>query len=220
MLLSLKKLLYCNNLYYIKGGRILVQKVKKTKKMTVIFITLVCVIISIFSYKYILSEHTKKNTSAIMDTIYEVLEITTTKYNYTNIVTFKKDKTVNNIKIPFTEKSFIVKYNGVIKAGINGEDIKVTKNTGDTIDIQIKKCVILDHYIDQENIYVYDIKNSIFNKLTINEVFEELNKYKDEYEQQTISEGFLDEVKDNTTSSLKTTLKNTGYKQVNISFIE
>jgi hypothetical protein len=220
MLLSFKRLLYCNNLYYIKGGRILVQKVKKTRRMSIIFITLICVFVSIFGYKYILSEHTKKNTSAIMDTIYEVLEITTTKYNYTNIVTFKKDKTVNNVKIPFTEKSFIVKYNGVIKAGINGDDIKVVKNTGDTIDIQIKKCVILDHYIDQENVYVYDIKNSIFNKLTINEVFEELNKYKDEYEKQIMSEGFVEEIKKNTESSLKTTLKNIGYKQVNISFIE
>ncbi|HSQ33331.1 MAG TPA: DUF4230 domain-containing protein [Peptostreptococcaceae bacterium] len=198
----------------------MVQKVKKTRRMSIIFITLICVFVSIFGYKYILSEHTKKNTSAIMDTIYEVLEITTTKYNYTNIVTFKKDKTVNNVKIPFTEKSFIVKYNGVIKAGINGDDIKVAKNTGDTIDIQIKKCVILDHYIDQENVYVYDIKNSIFNKLTINEVFEELNKYKDEYEKQIMSEGFVEEIKKNTESSLKTTLKNIGYKQVNISFIE
>lgn len=198
----------------------MVQKVKKTKKMSIIFITLVCVFVSIFSYKYILSEHTKKNTSAIMDTIYKVLEITTTKYNYTNIVTFKKDKTVNNVKIPFTEKSFIVKYNGVIKAGINGDDIKVTKNTGEIINIQIKKCVILDHYIDQQNVYVYDIKNSIFNKVTINEVFEELNKYKDEYEEKIMSEGFVEEVKKNTESSLKTTLKNIGYKEVNISFIE
>lgn len=198
----------------------MVQKVKKTNKMSIIFIVLIFSFISIFGYKYILSEDSQKNTSSIMDTIYKVLEITTTKYNYTNIVTFKKDKTVNNIKIPFTEKSFIVKYNGVIKAGVNGKDIKITKNTKDTIYIQIKKCVILDHYIDQENIYVYDIKNSIFNKLTINEVFGELNKYKNEYEKQIVSEGFIKEVKKNTESSLKTTLKNIGYKTVVVSFIE
>ena len=198
----------------------MVQKVKKSKKMSIFLLTLIIIFVSIFSYKYILSEQTKKNTSAIMDTIYKVLEITTTKYNYTNIVTFKKDKTINNIKIPFTEKSFIVKYNGVIKAGITGDDIKVTKNTGEIIHIEIKKCVILDHYIDQENVYVYDIKNSIFNKLTINEVFEELNKYKAEYEKEIMSEGFIKEIKKNTEGSLKTTLENIGYKEVVISFIE
>jgi len=188
--------------------------------MTIIFLTLICVVISLFGYKYILSEHTKKNTSAIMDTIYQVLEITTTEYNYTNIVTFKKDKTINNITIPFTEKSFIVKYSGVINGGVDGKDIEITENTGDTINIEIKKCVILDHYIDQENVYVYDIKNSIFNKLTINEVFEELNKYKDEYEKQIISDGFIEEIKKKTEDSLKKTLKNAGYKEIVISFIE
>lgn len=87
-----------------------------------------------------------------------MLDISTVKYNYSNIVEIKKDKSISNIKIPFTEKSFIVKYNGVINGGVKPEDIEIVSNTGDEIIIEIKTCQILDHYIDDENIYVYDVK--------------------------------------------------------------
>ena len=130
----------------------------------------------------------------VINTLTQVLDISTVKYNYSNIVEIKKDKSISNIKIPFTEKSFIVKYNGVINGGVKPEDIEIVSNTGDEIIIEIKTCQILDHYIDDENIYVYDVKNSIFNKLDIQEILEDISNCKKEYEEKIISEGFMEEI--------------------------
>jgi hypothetical protein len=78
----------------------------------------------------------------------------------------------------------------------------------------------MDHYIDDENVYVYDIKNSIFNKVEVNEVFEELYKHKEEYEAKVIEEGLMEEVKTNTKKSLENTLNSLGYEKIDIAFKE
>ncbi len=153
-----------------------------------------------------------------MDTISQVLNLSTVKYSYSNVVTVKKDKSINDIKIPFTEKSFIIKYNGVINGGVKPEDINISKNTGDKIFIEIERCEILDHYIDDDNIYVYDVKSSIFNKLEIQDVLEDISKYKKEYEEKALKEGLMEEIRSSTKSSIKNMLKNMGYKEIVITF--
>lgn len=153
-----------------------------------------------------------------MNTISQVLDLSTVKYKYTNVITVKKDKSINEIKIPFTEKSFIIKYNGIINGGVKPEDIKIVKNNGESIQIQIDKCEILDHYIDSDNIYVYDVKSSLFNKLEIQEVLDDINKYKKEYEEKALKEGLMEEIKRSTKTSIQNMLKNIGYKNVVVEF--
>ena len=77
---------------------------------------------------------------------------------------------------------------------------------------------MLDHYIDDENIYVYDVKNSIFNKLDIQEILEDISNCKKEYEEKIISEGFMEEIQKNTIVSIQNILKGIGYKTVVINF--
>ena len=125
----------------------MLQKRKKINKalITLMFLALLIIGTYFISNRY-KKESIYKDNIKVINTLTQVLDIST-------------------IKIPFTEKSFIVKYNGVINGGVKPEDIEIVSNTGDEIIIEIKTCQILDHYIDDENIYVYDVKNSIFNKL-------------------------------------------------------
>lgn len=197
----------------------MLQKRKKIKILLILLPILLLVITAAYSInKYKSNQNIYKDTTKVIDTISQVLDINTVKYNYSNIVTVKKDKSISDIKIPFTEKSFVIKYNGIINAGVRPENISITKNTGDKILVEIKKCEILDHYIDNDNLYVYDVKNSIFNKLGVQEVFNDLNKYKKEYEKKIIEEGFIDEVKANTKLSIENMLKSIGYKEVEVTF--
>lgn len=197
----------------------MLQKQKKINKALILFIFLILLISGIYfiSNKY-KKESIYKDNIKVINTLSQVLDISTVKYNYSNIVEIKKDKSISNIKIPFTEKSFIIKYNGIINGGVKPEDIEVVSNTGDEILIEIKKCQILDHYIDDENIYVYDIKNSIFNKLDIQEALDEISNCKKEYEEKIISEGFMEEIQKNTKISIENILKGIGYKEVVINF--
>lgn len=195
------------------------QKAKKIKKIVILLsILIVVTTCSYFIYKFKINQNIYKDNTKVMDTISQVLNLSTVKYSYSNVVTVKKDKSINDIKIPFTEKSFIIKYNGVINGGVRPEDIKISKNTGDKIFIEIEKCEILDHYIDDDNIYVYDVKSSIFNKLEIQDVLEDISKYKKEYEEKALKEGLMEEIKTSTKSSIKNMLKNMGYKEIVITF--
>ena len=197
----------------------MLQKLKKNNKILILLIVLILFVIGIyFIFNVYKKESGYKDNIKVINTLKHALDISTVKYNYSNIIEIKKDKSINNIKIPFTEKSFIIKYNGVINAGIKPEDIKIISKIDDEISIQIKQCQILDHYIDNENIYVYDIKNSIFNKLDIQEVLDEMNNYKKEYEKKIINEGFLEQVKENTEYSIRNILNSIGYNVVNINF--
>ena len=185
----------------------MLQKRKKINKalITLMFLALLIIGTYFISNRY-KKESIYKDNIKVINTLTQVLDISTVKYNY------------SNIKIPFTEKSFIVKYNGVINGGVKPEDIEIVSNTGDEIIIEIKTCQILDHYIDDENIYVYDVKNSIFNKLDIQEILEDISNCKKEYEEKIISEGFMEEIQKNTIVSIQNILKGIGYKTVVINF--
>ena len=197
----------------------MLQKRKKFKKVPVLlFFFIILASGALFIFNELKKESTYKDSTKIMDTLSQVLDISTVKYNYSNIVEIKKDKSINNIKIPFTEKTFIIKYNGVINGGVKPEEIEIINNNEDEICIEINKCQILDHYIDDENIYVYDIKNSIFNKLETQEVLDDISSIKNDYENKVINEGFLEEVKENTKVSLENILNEIGYSIVTISF--
>lgn len=197
----------------------MLQKRKKINKVLMSFSFLILLIGSTYfiSNRY-KKENIYKDNIKVINTLSQVLNINTVKYNYSNIVEIKKDKSINNIKIPFTEKSFIIKYNGVINGGVKPEDIEIVNNTGNEISIEIKKCQILDHYIDDKNIYIYDVKSSIFNKLDIQEVLDDMSNYKREYEEKIISEGFMEEIQENTKVSIENILKGMGYNVVNINF--
>ena len=66
--------------------------------------------------------------------------------------------------------------------------------------------------------YMFMIKNSIFNKLDIQEILEDISNCKKEYEEKIISEGFMEEIQKNTIVSIQNILKGIGYKTVVINF--
>ena len=197
----------------------MLQKRKNFNKILILLIFLLLLTTgTYFIFNLYKKESTYNDNTKVLNTLKQVLDISTLKYNYSNIVEIKKDKSINDIKIPFTEKTFIIKYNGVINGGVKPDDIEIISNTEDKIFIEIKKCQILNHYIDDENMYVYDIKASIFNKLDVQEVLDDISNCKKEYEEKVISEGFMEEVQNNTKVSIEKILKGLGYKEITIDF--
>ncbi len=196
----------------------MIKSKKNNKVVRRLFIVIVIITISVYIATINKEKSEYMDNTKILSTITQVLDVNTVKYTYSNIVSITKDKSIKDIKIPFMEQSFIIKYEGVINGGIKSEDINIIENDGEKIIIEISKCGILDHYIDDKKLYVYDIKNSIFNKLDTNEILSDISKYKVEYEDKLIKEGFLDEIKATTKVSLENTLKNVGYSNIEIRF--
>lgn len=197
------------------------QKHKKNNKnkMLILYVFIGILVISLSLSKIIFKEQQQvKDTSKVLNTIEKVAQLSTSKYNYSNIITITKDKSFKNIKIPFSQKSYIVKYNGVVKGGVNLKNINIMKNNKNSITIDVNKWGIIDHYIDEENVYVYDMKNALFNRIDVNEVLKELSKSKKEYEKKIIDEGFLKEVQASIRKNLESNLRNLGYKDIIINF--
>lgn len=166
----------------------------------------------------IVENQTIEDSTVILERVERLWELSSNKYFYSNVVAFKDNMKIKDFQLPFTEKSFLIKYDGYLKAGINAQDIQILSNEGKAIEVKLKNSKILDHVIDEKSIYVYDEKNSVFNNLSINDIFNQLSSEKDKIETQLEEKGFLKDTDNNIKYFLEEFLKNLGYESINIIF--
>lgn len=170
--------------------------------------------ISIFGVK----NHTTFDSTVIIEKIDKICELSAVKYYYSNVVAYKENKKLKDFDLPFTQKAFLIKYDGYIKAGIDASSIDVISNEDKSIKLMIEKSKILDHVIDEKSVVVYDEKSSIFNDLSINDVFSQIISEKNNIENKLVEKGFLIEADNNLKIFLKEMLKDLGYEKIEITF--
>lgn len=79
---------------------------------------------------------------------------------YTDAGKFEDPKQLFGKNIPFTTKSFIAKWDGIIKAGVDIGKVTVdVNNLEKEIMIHIPKAQIISHEIDSNSIETLDQKN-------------------------------------------------------------
>ena len=95
-------------------------------------------------------------------------------------------------KVPFTTKSFIISYDGVIKAGVDLEEVSVEVDEGSkAVTVTLPESKILSHEIPEDSLEVFDESDNIFNRISI-EVYAGFTKdQKDKMEQRAIDNGLL-----------------------------
>ena len=79
---------------------------------------------------------------------------------------FESSNDFYGVKIPFTTKSFILTYDGTVKAGVDLDGAEVSVS-GTTVTITLPEAEILSHEIDEDSMEVFDEKTSIFNPFTV-----------------------------------------------------
>lgn len=157
------------------------------------------------------------NSTLIAERLSKISELSTIKYSYSNVIVVKDSKKFKELSIPFTEKSFIIKYSGYIKAGVDLKDLEVAINM-ETVTITLKKAIILDHVINSKDIFVYDERSSMFNKLSMQDMIDEISNEKIKVEDNLIKTKFLEEASSNTKLLLQGILLDMGFKNVIIFF--
>lgn len=195
----------------------------KTVIVLILLVALALSIIGIISvsknFSFIgIKEFEKVDSSVIFEKMERISELSTVKYYYSDVVAYKDNKKLKDFDIPFTQKAFLIKYDGYIKAGIDADSIRIVSNEGKSIKLIIKNSRILDHVIDENSIYVYDEKSSVFNDLSINDVFSQIVSEKTNIENKLVEKGFLNEADNNLKIYLENMLKDLGYEQVEIFF--
>lgn len=131
--------------------------------------------------------------SVIETEIRSIGELATVEYLFTDAAKFSDSKQIKDWNIPFTEKSFIMKWNGVIKAGIDVENIDVRIDTDAMkIYISLPEAEILSYEIDDSTVEVLDEKDNVFNSITVDDKVNFDSSTKEAMIERAIESGLLE----------------------------
>lgn len=196
------------------------MKMKNGLKNKIILVLVIAIIIVLFiSYNKISLERNESLLSSkIEENITKLVELSTVKYNYTNIVEYKDNIQLKGINLPFTSKNFIVKYSGYIKAGLDLETLDIRIIDKDVIEVKVDKPAILENVISEEDVYFFDEKNAIFNKLSFKDLYSVLIEEKEKMEEEVLEKGLLNDAEKNGEEIIQSFLEGVGFKTINIIF--
>ncbi|WP_295884946.1 DUF4230 domain-containing protein [uncultured Anaerococcus sp.] len=164
------------------------------------------ILLTFFTAKSIFNveEDTKISSETVESALKEAKELTTLKYHYKNIASFKNSQQFHGMTIPFTTKRFLYTYEGEIHAGIDLDQAKVNINQeAKSISVTLPKTKILSHDIDEDSVMFYDEKNSIFNPLELEDYSNFRKEEEAKVEKESIDKGLLKEAKDQTLKAVK-----------------
>ena len=125
-------------------------------------------------------------------------ELATQQYSYTDAGSFTDSRHFKNLNIPLTKKHFVLRWDGVIKAGIDIQKVIVEVNDKDKlITIKMPEAKILSHELDANSFETLKEDNNIFNPITIDDVRNFDAKSKSLMEERAIESGLLDKAYEN-----------------------
>lgn len=100
--------------------------------------------------------------------IQDIGELATIEYDFTNSARFSDSVSIGKWNLPFTEKSFIAKWDGRIKAGIILEKVTAELDENEKrIVICIPAAEILSYETFYDTVEMLDERDGMFNKLKI-----------------------------------------------------
>lgn len=187
------------------------------KKITKIFVKLLIWIILIggicagafFGFKKFKQVKTEKLHATVSKTIVQSAELCLYKMNYTDIIIVKK-----SLAMGLAKSYSIVKYSGIIRAGIkNIDDIKFTiSDDYKTVTLTIPPTELLGNDIVTQT--VFDEHKNIFVPISTQEIFDEIETAKDEAAQEILAEGFLDDADKRAVSYIANLISALGFEKV------
>ena len=148
-------------------------------------------------------EPTTITSDLLSQQIQGISELASVEYNYTNMEKYENQATFYGWKVPFTTKSFILSYDGKIKAGIDMSLVEVHMS-GKNINISIPEAKILSHEIDEKSIEVFDETKNIFNQISITDYNQFAIDQKESMENKAKEKGLLEEAQNKAQETIKT----------------
>jgi|GEM_PF-200262 len=132
----------------------------------------------------------KINMVTIKEKIVNISELASVVYEYTNADSYSDSKVLFGHNVPFTQSSYVVSYDGRIKAGVDMEKA-VIKLEGTKLSIDLPDAEILSNEIFQDTIKTLDESTSIFNPISISDYASFEATEKENMEKKAIDNGIL-----------------------------
>lgn len=180
---------------------------KKFTLIKIIILIVLAAVIFIAGMMQMKKNMTPDITSELINNrLEDAKELTTLKYHYTNMGQFQNQSDFYGWKVPFTTKSFIVSYDGVINVGVDLDQAMV-KVTGKKIQIMIPHAKILSHEIYEDSLQVFLEKDSIFNPIKISDYNDFSMDQKHVVEEKAIDKGLFTEADKKSKEAIKDILR-------------
>lgn len=183
------------------------------KRIKLIIILFIALAIALFCSSFTLKDNLEKKRELVAEKLVTISELATIKYNYSNVISIKDNLKYKDFIIPFTEKSCVIKYNGYITAGVDLSKALISSENKELL-ISLPPSTILNHTVNEEEIFIFDEKSSAFNKLNIGDMLKEIISEKEKTEDELIKEGFLKKVDEDTIRFLQGFFKELGYDNI------
>ena len=153
------------------------------------------------------------STDVIEEQIKDIGELATVEYLYTDSGKFDDDEKFESgwfegMKIPFSGKSFIARWDGKIKAGIDVSKVSFdVDNENKIITIYMPEADVLSHEILEDSIETLDESKNIFNQIEVNDVSNFIGENKEFMKERAISNGLLETADKNAKALIQNSLE-------------
>ena len=199
---------------------------KLAGKMILLLLLLIAVVVGtqIISNNTLFQNKTNitSETALIQDKLVELSEWTTLKYEYSNVIVSRTEKSLSLLGITdinYAEAIKLIQYSGYLKAGTDLSKIQMSYDEdSEELSVKIPKSKILDNVVDTNTTKVEDIKGNIFSDYPSQIIFDEINAEKEKLEKEKISQGFLEEADNRVKQLLTSFFVANDYENVVIEF--
>jgi len=142
----------------------------------------------------------------LSDKTIDISELVTAEYAFTNAAKFTSTKHIAVLPESWTQKSFVQRWDGIIKAGINLKGVNVSIS-GKTITVEIPDADIISYEIDKDSVEILDEKNNVFNPITVKDKvnFDKETAY--DMKAKAVKNGLLDRAQENAENTIENIIR-------------
>lgn len=131
--------------------------------------------------------------SVLEDDMQALGELVTVEYLYTDAGSFSNSNQLFGHNVPFTEKSFMLRWEGVIKAGIDITELKIDiDEEAKTITVTMPEAYIVSNEIDYDSVETLSEKDGLFNNVTIDDSNSVIKESLEYMEERAIKQGLFE----------------------------
>lgn len=177
-------------------GKKVVSWVKKqgSKKIGIVLIVLGLAMLLMSQIQFF-STYRSRTVNLRME---DIGELNTQAGYFTNVQVITKSRDIFGIEVPFTQNKYIYSYDGIIKAGINFTEVKISIDSiNKTVNITLPHAKINSIEVDEDSLVVYDETKNIFTPLKLDDIRSSRMKMEEEARNRAVENGILKEAEDN-----------------------
>ena len=129
----------------------------------------------------------------IRDGLLDMGVLETQQYYFTEVISSSRVKTLLGFSLPFTESSYVISYDGVVTAGVDLSEVRISKNENTkVITVYLPEPRITAVDIDPESFQLYSEKNGLGTHFTVSDYNDSLKELERTASEKALERGLLE----------------------------